>query len=263
MGSCDLTVPRYIMNNISLVLWLLLVSARGQEQVKQCKEQEFAQTRNNYELCASRKIGEITSWLQKEEQEGQEEKEEGLIAVCRAVRQLIHDCGNALSYCFTTEQVEETKEKQRSGLRTILAKHYTPANMDRCFLKHPEVEQESSTDTEIVTTATTEVTTAITTAITTAQPVTDPATTAKLEETHEPRTHSVVVVRGDTSSVTTPTTTTTTTITNNASETTSKTTITTAKTTSTSANISTLKTRKHFSNFDEGTTPSPVEPFKC
>merc|ERR1712215_98906 len=106
MGSCDLTVPRYIMNNISLVLWLLLVSARGQEQAKQCKEQEFAQTRNNYELCASRKIGEITSWLQKEEQQQEkEEKEEGLMAVCRAVRQLIHDCGNALSYCFTTDQV--------------------------------------------------------------------------------------------------------------------------------------------------------------
>ena len=97
------------MANILLIVWLLLVSARGQEQGQgqQCKEQEFAQIRSNYESCASKKIREITSWLQTEEEEG-EVKEEGVMAVCVSVRQLIHDCGNALSYCFKKEQVSCT-----------------------------------------------------------------------------------------------------------------------------------------------------------
>ena len=35
-------------------------------------------------------------------------------------------------------QVEETKQKQRDGLKTILAKHYTQDKMEKCFLKDPE-----------------------------------------------------------------------------------------------------------------------------
>ena len=90
------------MNNIVLILCLLTVSATGQEQ--ECKEEQFSQTRINYEGCASKKIHEITSWLQREEGEG-ELKEEGVTAVCSAVRELIHECGNALAFCFSDAQV--------------------------------------------------------------------------------------------------------------------------------------------------------------
>ena len=66
------------MANILLIGLLLLVSARGQEQEQgqQCKEQEFAQIRSNYESCASKKIREITSWLQAEEDEGEVKEDE-------------------------------------------------------------------------------------------------------------------------------------------------------------------------------------------
>ena len=92
------------MTDKVFLLVLLLTSVKGQEEQKQrCGEQQFSQTRSNYEICASKKIGEITSWLQREEEGGG--KEEGVMAVCLAVRQLIHHCGNALSFCFTEEQV--------------------------------------------------------------------------------------------------------------------------------------------------------------
>ena len=98
------------MNTVWLILWLLTVCARGQHQ--RCKEEQFSETRKNYEICASNKIQEITSWLQREEGEGEkgELEEEGVTAVCMAVRDLIYECGNTLSLCFSDSQVRDIME---------------------------------------------------------------------------------------------------------------------------------------------------------
>merc|ERR1719312_978142 len=66
-----------------------------------------------------------------------------------AVRDLIYECGNTLSLCFSDSQVEETKQKQRDGLKSILAKHYTQDKMEKCFLKDPEEAKSESTTTDI------------------------------------------------------------------------------------------------------------------
>merc|ERR1712106_626822 len=106
-----------------------------------CEESEFTETRDNYERCASNKIREITAWLERKEtrrrRRGAEKKHEeaSILTVCNAVRQLLYDCGNELGWCFTENQVSETRYKQREGLETILSKHYTPEKLEMCFVQ--------------------------------------------------------------------------------------------------------------------------------
>jgi len=107
-----------------------------------CEESEFTETRDNYERCASNKIREITAWLERKERRrrrrrraAEEEKEDSILTVCNAVRQLLYDCGNELGWCFTENQVSETRYKQREGLETILSKHYTPEKLEMCFVQ--------------------------------------------------------------------------------------------------------------------------------
>jgi len=57
------------------------------------------------------------------------------LTVCNAVRQLLYDCGNELGWCFTEDQVSETRYKQKEGLETILSKHYTPERLEMCFVQ--------------------------------------------------------------------------------------------------------------------------------
>ena len=81
-----------------------------------CEAEEYLETREHYEVCASNKIREITAWLerrarrrdssQQEEAELEvEEEKKSILTVCNAVRQLLYDCGNELGWCFTEDQV--------------------------------------------------------------------------------------------------------------------------------------------------------------
>ena len=81
-----------------------------------CEPEEYQETREHYEVCASNKIREITAWLerrtrrrnrsQKEEADLEaEEEKKSILTVCNAVRQLLYDCGNELGWCFTEDQV--------------------------------------------------------------------------------------------------------------------------------------------------------------
>jgi len=112
-----------------------------------CEESEFTETRDNYERCASNKIREITAWLEMKEKRRrrrrgaeEESKDESILTVCNAVRQLLYDCGNELGWCFSEDQVSETRYKQREGLETILSKHYTPEMLEMCFIQKNSAE---------------------------------------------------------------------------------------------------------------------------
>lgn len=57
----------------------------------------------------------------------QGEQEEVVISeVCSHVQDLLHSCGDELGWCFTADQVEETKNVQKSGIRDILRRHHLP-----------------------------------------------------------------------------------------------------------------------------------------
>ena len=93
------------MGHSLVLLELLVLLMLGVWAQEECSHTQFAQTRVDYEGCASKKIREITSWLEREgDGQGQVEKE-GIMAVCMAVRKLIHQCGNVLSFCFSDLQV--------------------------------------------------------------------------------------------------------------------------------------------------------------
>jgi len=64
-----------------------------------------------------------------------DEEEDSILTVCNAVRQLLYDCGNELGWCFTEVQVSETRFKQREGLETILAEHYSKEKLELCFVQ--------------------------------------------------------------------------------------------------------------------------------
>jgi len=101
----------------------------------------LTETRDNYERCASNKIREITAWVERKERKRRrrratrEDAEDSIRTVCNAVRQLLYDCGNELGWCFTEDQVSETRYKQRQGLETTLAQHYTPEKLEMCFMQ--------------------------------------------------------------------------------------------------------------------------------
>jgi len=80
-----------------------------------CGEKEFAETQGKYQLCAAEKIDKIAKYL--------EGGNFSLDIFCTAVRDLIHKCGDELGWCFTEEQVAETKKKQRVGLESVLGHH--------------------------------------------------------------------------------------------------------------------------------------------
>merc|ERR1719397_2428547 len=97
-----------------------------------CEAAEYQETREHYETCASNKIREITAWLERRERRrrseqdlalAEEQEKKSILTVCNAVRQLLYDCGNELGWCFTEDQVSETRFKQKAGLEEILAQH--------------------------------------------------------------------------------------------------------------------------------------------
>lgn len=104
----------------------------GEERLK-CGEKEFQETRNNYENCASEKIGSVTSWLQKVTAGEQGEQEVVISEVCSHVQDLLHSCGDELGWCFTADQVEETKNVQKSGIRDILRRHLPEEKVESCL----------------------------------------------------------------------------------------------------------------------------------
>ena len=77
-----------------------------------CEAEEYQETRQHYEVCASNKIREITAWLERRERRRrsepelqEDEEKKSILTVCNAVRQLLYDCGNELGWCFTEHQV--------------------------------------------------------------------------------------------------------------------------------------------------------------
>ena len=60
-----------------------------------CEESEITETRDNYERCASNKIGEITAWVERKQRKrrrrrsGGQNDDDSILTVCNAVRQLL------------------------------------------------------------------------------------------------------------------------------------------------------------------------------
>jgi len=104
----------------------------GEDRLK-CGEKEFQETRNNYENCASEKIVSVTRWLQKVTAGEQGEQEVVISEVCSHVQDLLHSCGDELGWCFTADQVEETKNVQKSGIRDILRRHLPEEKVESCL----------------------------------------------------------------------------------------------------------------------------------
>ena len=109
-----------------------------------CEPEEYQETREHYEVCASNKIREITAWLERRERRRRSEKDlelaeeqekKSILTVCNAVRQLLYDCGNELGWCFTEDQVSETRFKQKAGLEGILSNYYSAESLRMCFIE--------------------------------------------------------------------------------------------------------------------------------
>jgi len=109
-------------------------SREGVERLK-CGEKEFQETRSNYEKCASEKIGSVTDWLQKVASGEQGEQHVVIGKVCSHVQDLLHSCGDELGWCFTADQVEETKNVQKAGIRDILSRHLPEDKVESCLEK--------------------------------------------------------------------------------------------------------------------------------
>lgn len=92
-----------------------------------CEKREFAETQTKYQQCAAAKIDSISKAL---------EDGAGLNTLCGAVRELIHSCGDELGWCFTEDQVEETKTKQRMGLESVLSQHLAASSLEACLADH-------------------------------------------------------------------------------------------------------------------------------
>merc|ERR1712133_326269 len=106
-----------ILMIVALVLSCLVVSGQQPSNVElgevKCGQDEFAEVRQNYVRCANEKIAEIIAWLE-QDPDGQ------LNSMCMAVHKLVHTCGDELGWCFTADQVEETKATQRAGIEQML-----------------------------------------------------------------------------------------------------------------------------------------------
>merc|ERR1719391_1430804 len=89
-----------------------------------CEKKEFAETQAKYQQCAAAKIASISKAL---------EEGAGLETLCSAVRELIHSCGDELGWCFTEDQVEETRTKQRVGLESVLSQHLAAPSLESCL----------------------------------------------------------------------------------------------------------------------------------
>jgi len=107
---------------LGLLPWSMVCSLPAK-----CEKREFAETQTKYQQCAAAKIDSISKAL---------EDGAGLNTLCGAVRELIHSCGDELGWCFTEDQVEETKTKQRMGLESVLSQHLAAPSLEACLADH-------------------------------------------------------------------------------------------------------------------------------
>merc|ERR1712198_703287 len=114
--------------------------------LKKCDEAEYKRIRETYERCAGNKIREITAWLERRERtrrsndyDTEDGEKKSILNVCDAVRQLLYDCGDELGWCFTENQVTETRYKQKAGLQDILSKYYSEEALKMCFIQKATV----------------------------------------------------------------------------------------------------------------------------
>lgn len=109
---------------LKLLPLLLVTVLPTRAQPAKCEKKEFAETQAKYQQCAAAKIASISKAL---------EEGAGLETLCSAVRELIHSCGDELGWCFTEDQVEETKTKQRVGLESVLSQHLAAPSLESCL----------------------------------------------------------------------------------------------------------------------------------
>lgn len=53
--------------------------------------------------------------------------------VCSALRSLIEDCTVILGWCYTTQEVEDTKEKQKDITEKAIKKIFPDFEVEHCF----------------------------------------------------------------------------------------------------------------------------------
>jgi len=119
----------------SLLLVTSVLQATVEAQPAKCEKKEFAETQAKYQQCAAAKIASISKAL---------EEGAGLETLCSAVRELIHSCGDELGWCFTEDQVEETKTKQRVGLESVLSQHLAAPSLESCLADNTPSSSSSS-----------------------------------------------------------------------------------------------------------------------
>ena len=94
-------------------------------------------------------------------------------AICEAMEKLIHNCTSILGWCYTGQQVEITKQKQRELSRSALAQMevYCPETETNLSTQHSKPEMEP----EIKITTTTTTTTRTLSSVVSKQPSTLPS----------------------------------------------------------------------------------------
>merc|ERR1712032_1655521 len=107
---------------------IFVTTAVLSENPQTCTADIYESIRDKYENCANDKIITITATVQSSPQHSDQEH-----IICSAVRELINDCGKVLDDCFSPIKIEETKSKQKSGIKKILMKHYTETEIRYCF----------------------------------------------------------------------------------------------------------------------------------
>ena len=111
------------------VVILIFATTVLSENPQNCTADIYESIRDNYESCANDKILTITATIQSNPQHSDQEN-----IICRAVKELINDCGEVLNGCFSAIKIEETKSKQKNGIMKILKTHYTETELKDCFV---------------------------------------------------------------------------------------------------------------------------------
>jgi len=107
-----------------------------------CEEEEIEETKQTYDLCANEKIRHITDWLAGTDREHEDD-------LCSAVRALLFECGAELGWCFSEDQVTETRKKQRAGLEAIITNQLSSSSLANC-LEDKEMTQEEEEEKQEV-----------------------------------------------------------------------------------------------------------------
>ncbi|TRY79262.1 hypothetical protein TCAL_09996, partial [Tigriopus californicus] len=101
-----------------------------------CSKTELAQFSNEYEQCHGRALQKLktgTTMLAKRFTNPDEMASEKHKMICNALQSLIEDCTVILGWCYTSSEVEVTKEKQKVLLQHALLKMFPDFEVQECL----------------------------------------------------------------------------------------------------------------------------------